>query len=342
MIENALKKVVDGNSLSKDEMALVMDSIMDGNAKESQVAALLTALKLKGESVDEIAGAAMTMKKRAIPVSVSSDLDLIDIVGTGGDMSSTFNISTAAAFVLSGAGLNVAKHGNRAVSSRSGSADVLESLGINIDLPATSVVRCIEETGIGFLFARTLHPAMKNVAQVRNDLGFRTIFNILGPLTNPSGAKYIVAGVFDKKLLNVYCNVLKTMGCIRAFVVHGLDGLDEISLCSETLVSELKNGQIIKYAINPEEFGFKFVERKEIEGGDADKNAEIILNILKGEKSPNRDIVCINSAAGLIVSGSASNFNDAAQLAEASIDSGKALQKLNSLIEISQKLKTVK
>jgi len=338
MIKEAIKKVIEGNSLSEQEMITVMNQIMDGQATNAQIASFITALRMKGETVDEITGAAKTMRERAVSIPVRSKGDLVDIVGTGGDMANTFNISTAAAFVACGAGLRIAKHGNRSASSSCGSADVIEKLGINIDISPQSVGRCIDEIDIGFLFARKLHLAMKHAASARKDIGIGTIFNILGPLTNPADADILVIGVFDERLTQLLAKVLKNLRRKRALVVHGKDGLDEITLSSETMVSELKNGTVETYLINPEDFGLPIIDLNDIRGGTQDDNAEIILNILKGEKGPHRDIVCINAGAAIMASEKAGSLQEAIALAYDAIDSGSALQKLSDLRELTRGL----
>jgi len=338
MIKAAIQKVVEGASLTEQEMTAVMNQIMDGQASDSQIASFITALRIKGETVGEITAAAKVMRHKALSIPVTGNDDLVDIVGTGGDMAGTFNISTAAAFVACGAGLRVAKHGNRSASSRCGSADVIEKLEINIEISPESIGRCIDEVGIGFLYAPKLHLAMKYAAAARKETGLRSIFNILGPLTNPADADIQVLGVYDEGLTGLLAKVLKELGRKRALVVHGHDGLDEITLSSETKVCELKDGNVLSYNIKPQELGLPLIDLKDIQGGTSDENAEIILRILKKEKSPHRDIVCVNAGAAIMASGRANDLKDGTAMAYAAIDSGQALQKLNALKAFTQKL----
>lgn len=335
MIKEAIKKVVEGQNLSEDTMIRVMNRIMDGRATDAQIASLLTALRIKGETVEEISGAAKVMRAKSLTVPVASKTDLIDIVGTGGDCANTFNISTAAAFVACGCGLRVAKHGNRSVSSNSGSADVMEQLGVSISISPESVGRCIDEVGIGFLFAQKLHSAMRHAAAARNETGIRTIFNILGPLTNPADADILLVGVYEEKLTAVLAEVLRQLGKKRALVVHGRDGLDEITLCADTTISELKDGKVSTYVINPEAYGLTLCCRDDILGGTPAENAKIILRVLEGEKGPRQDIVLLNAGAAVTASGKAINLADGITAAAESIDSGRALQKLTDLKKLT-------
>ena len=337
MIKEAIAKTVERKNLTEDEMVSVMREIMEGEATPAQIASIITALRMKGETVDEITGAARVMREKALKVKTKASV-VVDTCGTGGDESFTFNISTAAAFVAAGAGLTVAKHGNRSVSSKSGSADVLKSLGVNIEAEVQKVEECLDSIGIGFLFAPLMHGAMKYAAPVRREIGIRTIFNILGPLTNPAGARYQVLGVYRSELTEVLANVLKNLGSTRAFVVSGNDGLDEMTLTSETKVSELKDGKVKTYSIKPEEFGMTRCKLFELQGGDPDDNAGIIREILKGEKGPKRDVVVLNAAAAITASGMAKDIKEGVRLAEESIDSGKALEKLERLTEITNKV----
>ncbi|MBM2837378.1 MAG: Anthranilate phosphoribosyltransferase [Deltaproteobacteria bacterium] len=336
MIKETIAKVVEKKNLTEDEMVSVMREIMEGEATPAQIASIITALRMKGETVDEITGAARVMREKALKVKTKASV-VVDTCGTGGDESFTFNISTAAAFVAAGAGLTVAKHGNRSVSSKSGSADVLKSLGVNIEAEVERVEECLDNIGIGFLFAPLMHGAMKYAAPVRREIGIRTIFNILGPLTNPAGAQYQVLGVYRSELTEVLANVLKNLGSARAFVVSGNDGLDEMTLTTETKVSELKNGTVNTYFIKPEEFGMKSCKLFELQGGEPDDNARIIRQILKGDKGPKRDVVVLNAAAAIAASGKAKDIKEGIKLAEEAIDSGKALEKLEKLIEITSK-----
>ena len=337
MIKEAIAKVVERKNLTEEEMVSVMREIMEGEATPAQIAAFITALRMKGETVDEITGAARVMREKALKVKTRASV-VVDTCGTGGDESFTFNISTAAAFVAAGAGLTVAKHGNRSISSKSGSADVLKSLGVNIEAEVQRVEECLDNIGIGFLFAPMMHGAMKHAAPVRREIGIRTIFNILGPLTNPAGARYQVLGVYRSELTEVLANVLKNLGSTRAFVVSGNDGLDEMTLTSETKVSELKDGKVNTYSIKPEEFGMTRCKLFELQGGEPDDNARIISAILKGDKGPKRDVVVLNAAAAIVASGMAKDIKEGIKLAEEAIDSGKALEKLEKLIEITNKV----
>src|SRR5688572_28213766 len=289
---------------------------------------------MKGETVEEITGAARVMREKAHRVNVGSKM-VLDTCGTGGDQKGTFNISTTAAFVLAGAGVNVAKHGNRSVSSQSGSADVLGALGVKVDAPRERVEQCIAKIGIGFLFAPLLHEAMKYAVQPRRDIGIRTIFNILGPLTNPAMASHQLIGIYSVQLVGVIAHVLKNLGSVRAMVVHGLEGLDEISLSGPTKIAELRDGQVKEYAIEPDEFGLKRCRVEELHGGSADQSAVIVRDVLDGKAGPTRDVVLLNSGAALYVSARATTIQDGIRLAAESIDSGKARQKLAQLVEMT-------
>ncbi len=333
-IEDALNKILDGIDLTEAEMISVMNLIMEGAVAESQLAAFLTALRMKGESVGEIVGAARVMRQKAEPLHVSSE-NIVDTCGTGGDGGNTFNISTAAAFVVAGAGITVAKHGNRAVSSRSGSADVLNCLGVNIEAEKTVVEKCVEQVGMGFLFAPRMHGAMKHAAPVRKQLGFRTIFNLLGPLTNPAHAHAQVIGVFDQKWVSSIAHVLKDLSCRHAFVVHGEDGLDEISLMDKTHVAELSNGDVREYIISPEDFGLQRCSLEQVRGGSPEENAEIIKAVLEGEAGPKMDIVLFNASAAICAGGKAGSLKEGLEGARQSIASGAARQKLQELCKLS-------
>ncbi len=333
MILKALKKITDGKNLPESEMEEVMTQIMNGEAEPALLGAFLTGLRMKGESVQEITGAAKVMREKAEKISVDAD-KVLDTCGTGGDGADTFNISTTSAFVAAGAGVTVAKHGNKAVSSRSGSADVLTKLGVNIQASKATVEKCIKEIGIGFLFAPLLHPAMKNAVTVRKALGIRTIFNILGPLTNPAGAQYQVIGVYDPRWLIPFAEVLKDLGSKRAFIVHGHDGLDEIALTSKTHVAELNEGKISNYDIEPERFGLDKCRLEDLKGGDPENNAQVIRRLLDGEKGPKRNVVLLNAAAG-IAAVKGLSLEDGFKEAETSIDSGSAKKKLEALVDIS-------
>ncbi len=334
MIKEAIAKVVEKVDLSEEEMESTMDEIMSGEATPAQIGSLITALRMKGETVEEIAGAARVMRQKAVQIRSSSKL-LVDTCGTGGDRSHTFNISTAAAFVVAGAGLKVAKHGNRSVSSKCGSADVLETLGINIEAKKEVVEKCLDEVGIAFLFAPLLHGAMKYAIGPRREMGIRSIFNVLGPLTNPAQAQAQVIGVYDGMLTEPLAKVLDKLGSRHAFVVHGSDGLDEITLTGETRISELKEAKVTTYQIKPEEFDLKPCGKDELLGGDKQNNANILKEILKGAKGPRQDIILLNSAAAIVAGDKAKDFKEGIRLARESIDSGAARGKLEKLIELS-------
>ena len=333
-IRQAIDKLVNRVDLSEAETIEVMNQIMTGEATPLQVAAVLTALRMKGETVDEITGAARVMREKAHRVNVGSRT-VLDTCGTGGDQKGTFNISTTSAFVIAGAGVHVAKHGNRSVSSQSGSADVLGALGVKVDAPRERVEQCIAKIGIGFLFAPLLHEAMKYAVQPRRDIGIRTIFNILGPLTNPAMATHQLIGIYSGELVDAIAHVLKNLGSARAMVVHGLEGLDEISLCGPTKVAELRDGQVREYTIEPGQFGFKRCQLEELHGGNAAQSALIVRGVLEGKPGPARDVVLLNSGAALYVSGRAATIADGIGLAAESIDSAKARQKLEQLVEMT-------
>ena len=333
-IRQAIDRLVNRIDLSETETIEVMNQIMTGEATPLQVAAILTALRMKGETVDEITGAARVMREKAHRVNVGTKT-VLDTCGTGGDQKGTFNISTTSAFVLAGAGVNVAKHGNRSVSSLSGSADVLGALGVKVDAPKERVEQCIAKIGIGFLFAPLLHEAMKYAVQPRRDIGIRTIFNILGPLTNPAMATHQLIGIYSGALVGVVAHVLNNLGSVRAMVVHGLEGLDEISLCGPTKVAELRGGEVKEYTVEPEQFGFKACRLEELHGGNPDESAAIVRGVLESKKGPPRDVVLLNSGAALYVSGTAATIHDGIRLAAVSIDSGKARQKLAELVEMT-------
>ncbi len=344
-ITEAIKRVVERHDLSVDEAEAVLEQIMSGESSDAQIGALLTALRMKGETAEELTGFARVMRRRASSVqpysTVATEIGgtereaLIDTCGTGGDVSGSFNISTATAFVAAGGGLRVAKHGNRSVSSQCGSADVVEALGVRIEISPDRIARSIDEVGIGFLYAPLLHTAMKHVATARKQMGIRTIFNMLGPLTNPAGADAQVIGVYAESLTELLAEVLRRLGSRRALVVSSSDGLDEISLSAPTRVTELSGGRIETYTISPEDFGLRQASLKEIRGGDRDENAGIILGILKGAEGPRRDIVLLNAAAAFVVSNKARGFKEGLALASQSIDSGEALRKLRRLIEFT-------
>jgi anthranilate phosphoribosyltransferase len=333
-IKEAIAKVVDRIDLTEAEMISVMNQIMSGGATPLQVASFLTALRMKGEKVEEITGAARVMREKVNRVNVKADL-VLDVVGTGGDRKGTFNISTASTFVVAGAGLTVAKHGNRSVSSQSGSADCLAALGVKVDAAKEKVEECLEKIGVGFLFAPLLHEAMKYAVQPRREIGIRTIFNVLGPITNPAGATHQLTGIYDGKLTEPIAHVLKNLGAVRAMVVHGMEGMDEISLCGPTRVSELRNRRVRNYTLTPSKFGLKRCRLEDLRGGTPEECANILRGILRGEKGPKRDIVIFNSGAALFVGGAADSIAQGMRLAAESIDSGKAQAKLDRLIEMT-------
>jgi len=346
-ITEAIKKVVDRADLTGEEAESVLDQIMTGQCTDAQIASLLTALRMKGETVAELTGFARVMRRRAAQVhsraTVRAEIGdtereaLIDTCGTGGDVSGSFNVSTATAFVVAGAGVRVAKHGNRSVSSQCGSADVVEALGVKIELTPELIGRCIDEVGIGFLHAPLLHDAMKYVAPARRQMGIRTIFNMLGPLTNPAGAKIQLLGVYAAHLTELLARVLAELGSSRALVVHGCDGLDEITITGESKITELRDGKLSTYTVTPEDLGLERATLEEIQGGDAHQNSEIILEVLRGRLGPRRDIVLLNAAAALVASSRAGNLLEGIGAAAESIDSGKALGKLERLIEFSNR-----
>lgn len=334
MIADAIKRIVDGRSLDRAEMYEVFGQVMDGRASDVQKAALLVALRLKGETSDEITGAAQAMRERVTPLDVdaaSRDL-LVDTCGTGGDGRGTFNISTIAALVAAGAGANVAKHGNRAVSSSCGSADLLAALGVNLDLDAAQMSVVLRHAGIAFLFAPKLHPAMSAVAAVRRELGVRTIFNVLGPLTNPAFARRQVLGVYAERLVETVARVLAALGAVHALVVHSRDGLDEISVSAPTLVCEVRDGGIRTYEITPEDLGLRTHAIEELAGGDIDANAAIAREVLSGSEGARHDVVIANAGAALYVSGAVPTIRYGVALAHDSIVSGRARQKLQQLV----------
>ncbi len=345
MIHEALEKIVAEEDLSRVEAEAAMEEILCGRASDAQIAGFLTALRMKGETVDELVGFATAMRRHAAPIFTASRLPagepLIDTCGTGGDASGTFNVSTAAAFVVAGAGVRVAKHGNRSFSSRCGSADVLEQLGVRIDLAPEQVGRAIEETGIGFLFAPAMHAATRYAMPARRELRMRTVFNLLGPLTNPAGASAQVVGVYESSLTELLARALGELGVRRAFVVHGADGLDEISIAGETYIAELRDGAVRSYTVAPEDFGLRRAPLETIRGGDAAHNAEIIhkvlgRNMLYRDHGPHREIVLANAAAALVAAGRARDLLDGVRLAAQSIDSGAARERLEALVAFSQ------
>jgi anthranilate phosphoribosyltransferase len=347
-ITEGIRKVVEGQHLSRVEAESLMNEIMVGNATDAQIASFLTALRMKCETVEELIGFAKVIREKASPVSpramvgaAFSGTDremLVDTCGTGGDATGTFNISTATAFVVAGAGIRVAKHGNRSVSSLCGSADVVEALGIRLDLPPDAVARCIDEAGIGFLYAPLLHEAMRYVVLARREMKIRTVFNLLGPICNPARATAQVLGVYNEDLTEIMAQVLCELGTEHAFVVHGADGLDEITITGESKISEVKDGKVRTYYVTPEDFGIERAPISAIQGGSATQNAELIRNILADCGGARQDVVLLNAAAGLVVGGKAAGLRDGIELARESIRSGKATACLNKLIEISHKM----
>ena len=348
IITEAVRALVDRRDLTRIEAAAAMEAIMSGAATNAQIAAFLTALRMKGETVEELIGFAHVMRQKAVKVrtraadvvaQTGTDREmLIDTCGTGGDASGTFNVSTATAFVVAGAGLKVAKHGNRSVSSLCGSADVVEALGVSLELPPAAVARCVDEVGIGFLYAPLLHTAMKHVMAARREMGIRTVFNMLGPLTNPAGANAQVIGVYSAALTDPLARVLAELGTVRAFVVHGADGLDEISNTGQSQISEVREGRVRAFTVRPEDFGVPHATIADLRGGDREENAQMIRNILAGRDGPKRDIVLVNAAAALLVGGKARDLKEGVSLAARSIDSGAAQQKLAALVDFSQQL----
>lgn len=336
MIKEVINKIVNRENLNNQEVETLFNEIMEGNLTDAQIGAVLIGLKMKGETIQEIAAAAKVMREKAVKVEIKDKSRLIDTCGTGGDKVDTFNVSTISAFVVAAAGGKVAKHGNRSVSSKCGSADIMQALGVNIEMTPHQVAKAIEEVGLGFLFAPIFHPAMKNVIRQRREIGVRTIFNILGPLSNPAGTHYQLVGVYDGELVKPITYVLKELGLKRAFVVHGMEGLDEVSLTSETMVGELNEGDIKFYTVKPEDFGLKRVSIKELEGGDIETNKKIALDILSGkDKSPKTDFVALNSAFSLYLINIASSIKEGVEIARETIHSGKSIDVLERLKSMS-------
>jgi anthranilate phosphoribosyltransferase len=353
IITEAVRVLVEGRDLTRIEAAAAMEAIMSGVATNAQIAAFLTALRMKGETAEELIGFAQVMRQKVARVRTGgeevagltgTDRELlIDTCGTGGDASGSFNVSTATAFVVAGAGLKVAKHGNRSMSGLSasslcGSADVVETLGVNLELTPAQVARCVDEVGIGFLYAPLLHTAMKHVMAARREMGVRTVFNLLGPLTNPAGASAQVIGVAAPELTEKLARVLAELGTVRAFVVHGADGLDEISNTGDSRVSEVREGTVRTFAVSPQDFGVERASIADLRGGDREQNAEIIREILGGAPGPKRDIVLMNASAALLAGGKARDFKDGVAVAARSIDSGAARAKLEHLVQLSRQL----
>ncbi len=335
MFRDLLAKIYQRKDLTEEEMSAMLGDIFSGDTTDSQVGAFMGALATKGETNAELAGAARAMRKKAIRIETMAQ-DVIDTCGTGGDTSGTFNISTVTAFVVAGCGVVVAKHGNRSISSQCGSADVLEALGVNLDVDPEIVEEAIAEIGIGFLFAPKYHGALKYAARARKEVGLRSIFNMLGPLTNPAAANRQLVGVFAPELTEMFARALQRLGTKRALVVHGHDGLDEISVCAPTRVCELNDGQISTYDIRPETYFGRTAAAEEIAGGDPAQNANIATKILSGHKDAKRDVVVINAAAALMAAGRAQNLEQGLEMAEQAIDTGAAMDKLNSLVEFTR------
>lgn len=337
MIQDSIKQLISKKSLTKTQAQHVMNEIMSGEVTGSQFGAFVTSLMLKGETANEVAGLATSMREHSLKVSVNEKI-ILDTCGTGGDNSNTFNISTASGLILAGCGLKIAKHGNRAMSGKSGSADVLEHLGVNINLSPESVSKCIQETNFGFMFAQIFHPSMKFAAGPRKELGIKTVFNILGPLTNPANANHQIIGVYSPSVGNLMAEVLKILGSSRAMIVHSADGIDEISLWDKTQIWELKNNEISSYEVTNENFGLNKININELKVDSPEESVKIIQNILSGEKSAARDVALANAAAGLLIAGKVDSLIKGIEIAQKSIDSGNALNQLNKLIQISNEL----
>jgi len=333
MIKEAIYKLINREDLSLDMAESVMDEIMNGEVTQVQIASFITAMRMKGESIEEITACARSMRKHGD--KLKSDRDVLEIVGTGGDGANTFNISTISSLVISAAGIPVAKHGNRSVSSKCGSADVLEALGVNIDIPVEKSEKILEEIGICFMFAPRYHSSMKHAAPVRKELGIRTIFNILGPLTSPAAAQYQLLGVYDENLVEPLARVLANLGVKRAMVVHGHDGLDEITLTSSSTVCEVNNGRLNSFFLDPKQFGFRYCKLNDLAGGDPAENADIARRILNGEKGPRREIILLNAAVCLYMVYNNITLRECVRMAEDVIDSKKALEQLNKFIQLS-------
>ncbi len=331
-----LQKVVDGKDLTREEAAKAMDIMLEGSAPQVLVAAFLTALRMKGETVDEIVGCCEMMKSKGGSIHLDTD-EYIDFVGTGGDGTNTFNVSTTSMFVCAAAGVTLAKHGNRAASSKSGSADLLEALGVNIMLEPEQVEECVKTTGMGFMNAQKFHKAMKNVAPIRKELGIRTIFNMLGPLSNPSGATRQVIGVFSREMVPVFAMVMKEMGVKNALVVCGCDGMDEITVTGKTYVNEIRGGKITAFEIDPHDYGMEYASHEDIKGGTGEDNAKIAKAVFAGEKGAKRDIVVLNSAAGIYIGGKAKTYAEAVETAKSVIDGGKVMKKVEELVAFTNK-----
>jgi anthranilate phosphoribosyltransferase len=335
MFRDHLKKIVQKQNLKEDEMSEMLSEILSGDITDAQIGAFMAALATKGETFEEVAGAARAMRRKATRIQTPAQT-VVDTCGTGGDGANTFNISTVTAFVVAGCGVTVAKHGNRSVSSKCGSADLLEKLGVKLGTAPEIIEEAVQEIGIGFLFAPVYHSAMRFAAKARKEVGLRSIFNMLGPLTNPAGANCQLLGVYAPELTEMFAQALRLLGGKRAFVVHGHDGLDEISVCAPTRISELNNGLIRTYDISPEQFFGRIADPVELAGGDPEKNAGIAQKILDGEKGPRRDVVLLNASAALVAAGKAGDFKQGIELAQAAIDGGKAREKLDALVKYTQ------
>ncbi|MGD8980970.1 MAG: anthranilate phosphoribosyltransferase [Desulfobacterales bacterium] len=335
MFKENLSKIVKREDLNEEQMSQMITDIFSGNITDAQIGAMMAALATKGETFEELAGAARAMRRKALRIQTSA-ATVVDTCGTGGDGAHTFNISTTTSFVVAACGVTVAKHGNRSVSSQCGSADLLEALGIKLDTAPEIVEEAVQDIGIGFLFAPLYHGAMRFAAKARKEVGLRSIFNMLGPLTNPAGANCQLLGVYAPELTEMFAHALQLLGTKRAFVVHGHDGLDEISVCAPTRVSELKNGLIRTYDISPEQFFSEQAEPADLLGGSPEENAQITRNILNGEKGPKRNIVIINAAAALVAAGQAEDLKQGIRIAETAIDEGGAAKKMEALIRYSQ------
>lgn len=335
MMQEAIQKVVDGQDLTQEEAKQVMNEMLSGESTQAQLGAFLTAMRMKGETLQELTGFASVLKEKAEHIAPRTK-NYVDLVGTGGDRTFTFNISTTSAFVAAGAGIPIAKHGNRSISSKSGAGDVLEALGVNISADPEVVTKCVEEAGLGFMFAPNFNKSMRYVGQARKEMGIRSVFNILGPLANPSDAKCMVVGVYDPALTELIAKAMSNLGVESGFVVSGEDCMDEFTLTGKTKVSEIKDGKVNTYEVTPEQFGFQRATLEELQGGDGEQNAEITREILKGQvKGAKRDIVLLNAGATLYAGKIADSIEDGIHMAEASIDSGKAYHVLEKLVEIS-------
>lgn len=335
MFREHLSKIVSGTDLNEMEMSEMISDILAGDVTDAQIGAYMAALATKGETFEELAGAAKAMRRKALRIQASATT-IVDTCGTGGDGAKTFNISTTTAFVVAGCGVTVAKHGNRSISSQCGSADLLETLGVKLDTAPELVEEAVQEIGIGFLFAPMYHSAMRFAANARKEVGLRSIFNMLGPLTNPAAANCQLLGVYAPELTEMFAEALKILGTKRAYVVHGQDGLDEVSVCAPTRVSELNEGVIRTYDIMPEQYFDRLAEPKNLVGGDPEENAAITRSIFQGEKGPKRDVVLLNTAVALVAAGKAADFKEGIGLAETAIDSGAAADKLRALIDFTQ------